>query len=184
MRSRPTSIPLPEARRRQAGGHDPAFFNSSGSLRGIKRDLYEGGIRVPFIASWPGVIEAGTTSDHISAFWDFLPTCTDLAGIETPQNIDGISMLPALLGKKEEQQQHPYLYWEFHEGKGSKQAVRFENWKAVSFLADNRIELYDLESDPYEQDDLAAQHPEIIAKAQKLMTEARTPSATWLLRVD
>jgi arylsulfatase A len=166
----------------QEGGHDPAFFNSSGLLRGIKRDLYEGGIRVPFIASWPGVIQAGTTSDHVSAFWDFLPTCAELAGIDTPEYIDGISLLPTFMGNNNDQKQHGYLYWEFHEGKGSKQALRFDNWKAVSFLAENRIELYDLETDPREQHDLAAQQPDVIQQAQKLMKEARTPSVVWPLR--
>jgi arylsulfatase A len=166
------------------GGHDPDFFNSSGSLRGIKRDLYEGGVRVPFIASWPGLIKAGTTSNHLSAFWDFLPTCCDIAGIKTPENIDGISLLSVLAGREGEQQQHDYLYWEFHEGRGSKQAVHFGKWKAVSFLADKRIELYDLQTDPREQNNLADKYPELVEKAQKVIKEARTPSETWPLRVE
>jgi arylsulfatase A len=166
------------------GGHDPAFFNSSGSLRGIKRDLYEGGIRVPFIASWPGVIEAGSTSDHVSAFWDFLPTCAELAGIDAPEYVDGISLLPTLMGNNNGQKQHAYLYWEFHEGRGSKQAVRFGRWKVIAFLADSRMELYDLEADPGERYDLSAQHPQIILQAQKLLKEARTPSVVWPLRTE
>ena len=166
------------------GGHDPVFFNSSGSLRGIKRDLYEGGIRVPFIASWPCVIKAGSVSDHISAFWDFLPTCTELAGVKTPENIDGISMVATLLGKIQKQKEHAYLYWEFHEGRGSKQAVRFGNWKAISFLANHKIELYDLEKDPLEKNDCAGEYPDVIEQAKKLFAESRTPSEVWPLRSE
>ena len=107
------------------GGNDPEFNDSNGPLRGIKRDLYEGGIRVPLIARWPGRIKAGESTDHISAFWDLMPTACELAGIEAPKGIDGISYLPTLLGK--EQQKHDYLYWEFKRLR----AVRMGKWKAV-----------------------------------------------------
>src|SRR5207247_2037794 len=110
------------------GGVDPKFFESAGPLRGIKRDLYEGGIRVPMIARWPGTIKAGSTNPQVWAFWDFLPTAADLAGIKPPEAIDGISMFPTLLGRK--QKSHAFLYWEFHE-RGFQQAVRMGDWKAV-----------------------------------------------------
>ncbi|MCJ7730381.1 MAG: arylsulfatase, partial [Sedimentisphaerales bacterium] len=112
------------------GGGDPNFFKSAGPLRGYKRDLYEGGIRVPMLARWPGKIKAGSVTSHISAFWDFLPTCCELVGIETPPNFDGISMLPTLLGQTRKQKKHEFLYWEFHE-QGKKQAVRMGDWKGV-----------------------------------------------------
>ena len=109
------------------GGADPDFFNSSAGLRGVKRDLYEGGVRVPFIVSWPGTVKAGRTSDHISAFWDVLPTVGELSGFR-PDKTDGLSFLPELLGR--EQARHEFLYWEFHE-MGGKQAVLKDEWKAV-----------------------------------------------------
>ncbi|HXK59904.1 MAG TPA: arylsulfatase, partial [Acidobacteriota bacterium] len=110
------------------GGHDPNFFSSSGPLRGIKRDLYEGGIRVPALAWWPGTIRGGQVSDQVWAFWDVLPTLAELAGVQAPSGLDGRSIVPALLGK--ELPQHEFLYWEFHEGRFA-QAVRFGDWKAV-----------------------------------------------------
>jgi arylsulfatase A len=112
------------------GGHDPVFFNSNGGLRGFKRDLYEGGIRVPLLARWPGKIKPGANTDHISAHWDVLPTFCELTGADVPNDIDGISMLPTLTGQPDEQNQHKYLYWEFYE-QGGKRAARFGNWKVV-----------------------------------------------------
>jgi len=166
------------------GGADPTFNKSSGSLRGNKRDLYEGGIRVPFIARWPGKIKRGLVTNHVSAFWDFLPTCCELAGVENPKDIDGISMLPTLLVRPKEQKQHEYLYWEFHE-QGKKQAVRLGNWKAVRLNVakdpNGPIALYDLEADIGEQHNVAQQHPEIVAKIAALMKTARTPSENWPL---
>jgi len=161
------------------GGSDPNFFNSSGPLRGVKRDLYEGGIRVPLIARWPGRIEAGTATHHVSAFWDFLPTCAVLAGGEAPQNNDGLCMVPTLLGVPHKQKQHEYLYWEFHE-RGSAQAVRFGRWKAIR-LPDGKLELYDLEADLGETTDLAADHPQEVAKAREYLAQARTESEFWPL---
>lgn len=165
----------------EEGGADPEFFDSNGPLRGVKRDLYEGGIRVPFIASWPGKIKAGTTSDHISAFWDFFPTIADLGGIETPQNIDGISYLPTLLGEPG-QEEHDYLYWEFHE-RGGRLAARKGNWKAVKYNVlkepDAPLELYDLSVDIDETDNVAAAHPEIVEQMEKIFQTARTPSEVF-----
>ena len=150
----------------QEGGACPDFFGSSGPLRGLKRDLYEGGIRVPFIAWWPGKIEPGTTTDHISAFWDFLPTCAELAGAPVPEASDGLSMVPTLLGRPGGQEQHEFLYWEFKE----KQAVRMGDWKGVRPKGeDGGLELYDLKRDIGEQQDLSRQHPEIIARIEKIM---------------
>jgi arylsulfatase A len=166
----------------EEGGHDPEFWNSNGPLNGIKRDLYEGGIRVPFIARWPGNIAPGTTSDHISAFWDILPTCCELAGVTAPENIDGISMLAALKGKK--QKTHEYLYWEFTE-QGGKQAIRMGKWKAVrlNVLQDPaaNIELYDLDQNLEETRNIAAEHPEIIRIMETLFESARTESEMFPL---
>ena len=162
------------------GGADPAFFDSSGSLRGYKRALYEGGIRVPLIARWPGKIRAGSVNGHISAFWDFLPTCCELAGIDSPEGIDGISMLPTLLNFR--QKKHECLYWEFHE-QGKKKAVRMGDWKGVRLnIANNPdgpIELYNLRIDIAEQRNVAGQYPDIVEKIEKYMESERTPSEHW-----
>ncbi len=164
------------------GGADPAFFDSSGGLRGYKRDLYEGGIRAPLIARWPGRIAAGSGSDHVCAFWDFLPTSCELAGVPAPQGIDGLSFLPTLLGQSDRQQMHPYLYWEFHE-QGKKQAVRMGDWKGVRLNVAKDpnvpIELYNLADDVGEEHDVAAQHPEIVRQIAAIMASARTPSEHW-----
>jgi len=159
------------------GGNDPYFFDSNGPLRGIKRDLYEGGIRVPFIARWPGMIEAGSVSAHPSAFWDFLPTAMDLAGMESPSGVDGISFLPVMMGNR--QRSHPYLYWEFPM-QGGKQAIRMDTWKGVKLnVAENpeaQIELYNLADDIPEQNNIAEQHPDIISQIKRYMEEAHNPS--------
>lgn len=166
------------------GGSDPAFFKSSGPFRGYKRALYEGGIRVPLIARWPGRIRARTRTDHVCAFWDFLPTCCDLAGVNPPADIDGLSILPTLLGKPQQQKQHPYLYWEFHE-EGKKQAVRMGDWKGVRLNVaqnpDGPIELYDLKTDPGESADVAADHADIVAEIVRIMKTAHTESPPWTL---
>lgn len=155
------------------GGANPEFFKSSGELRGIKRDLYEGGIRVPMIAWWPGTIKAGTTCDHVSAFWDFLPTACDIAGVEIPAEIDGISFLPELKGKP--QPEHDYLYWEFKQiHKGFKQAARIGKWKAVRNDVNEPIEIYDLDSDIKETKNVSQDQPELVAKVKSIFQEART----------
>jgi arylsulfatase A-like enzyme len=159
------------------GGVDPSFFHSNGPLRGIKRDLYEGGIRVPFIAWWPGHVKAGTTSDRPAAFWDFLPTAAELARIDAPANIDGISILPAMLGQPQTNR-HEFLYWEFHEG-GFKQAVRMGDWKTVRFGSDGPLQLYNLKGDIGEKTDVAESHPEIVAKIEDYLKTARTPDTNW-----
>ncbi len=163
------------ARTRKAA-RDPAFFKSSGGLRGIKRDLYEGGIRVPMIARWVGTIPAGRVSDHEWAHWDMLPTLAELAGAKTPAGIDGMSMARALRG--EQQPTHEFIYWEFHE-RGFQQAVRMGNWKAVRLKKDAPLELYDLPNDPYEQRDVAATNPDVVAKIEQYLATARTESARW-----
>ncbi len=155
------------------GGHNPDFFHSSGPLRGIKRDLYEGGIRVPMLARWPGNVPAGRTSEDVWAFWDFLPTAAEIAGVRPPSGLDGRSALPALLGKPFTPA--PYLYWEFHEG-GFKQAVRAGEWKAVRPAPSRPPELYRLPDDIGEKNDVAKEHPEIAARLSRAMDEARTES--------
>jgi len=158
------------------GGADPDYFDSNGPLRGYKRDLYEGGIRVPMIAYWPQTIQPGVT-DHVCAFWDVLPTVADLIDQPIPP-IDGISFLPTLLGK-DEQLNHEYLYWEFHE-KGGRQAVRKGHFKAVRyevFKDPNSVpELYDLSSDIGEQHNVAELHPMVLKEMDSLMRHARIPS--------
>jgi arylsulfatase A-like enzyme len=166
-------------------GGDPVFFNGSGGLRGIKRDLYEGGIRVPFIAYWKGITKAGTVNKTPLALWDMFPTFLELAGMKQAKNIDGLSMLPALKGQK--QNVHAYFYWELHES-GGKQAVRFGNWKAVkldvSKRNDSPIELYDLKTDPQEKNNIASKRPDIVKQIEALMKEAYVPNPEWPLMVS
>ncbi|MFP6668190.1 MAG: sulfatase/phosphatase domain-containing protein, partial [Pirellulales bacterium] len=140
------------------------------------RDLYEGGIRVPLIARWPGRVKAGSTSSHIGGFWDVLQTCGELADAEPPSGLDGISFAPTLLGKGN-QQQHEYIYWEFFE-RGGKQAVRQGEWKAVLNFG-KATELYDLSKDIGEKNNLAADHAGIVAKLEGYMKSARTNSELW-----
>ncbi|MBD5780202.1 arylsulfatase [Pelagicoccus sp. NFK12] len=162
----------------QEAGHNPRYFNSNGGLRGFKRDLYEGGIRVPMIAKWPGRIAEGSVSQHVSAFWDVLPTVADLTGQSVPEGTDGISFLPSLLGEGE-QTKHAYLYWEFHEKKG-RIALRKGKWKAVRYGVstnpDVPTQLFDLSQDPSESRNLAKQRPEVLRELERLMQEARTTS--------
>ncbi|MCA9179236.1 MAG: arylsulfatase [Planctomycetales bacterium] len=164
----------------QEGGHNPLFFDSNGPLQGHKRDLYEGGIRAPLLARWPGKIRGGSVSEHISAHWDMLPTICELAGIQATDT-DGISMVPELTGQGE-QQAHPFLYWEFYE-RGGKQAVRFGPWKAVRLEvnrnADAPIELYHLPSDIGEQKNVASEHPDEVKRAEQFMKQAHRPSPFW-----
>jgi len=162
------------------GGYDPDFNDSNGPLRGIKRDLYEGGIRVPMIVRWPGRIKAGRISNHVSAFWDFLPTACDLAEVPTPKGLDGISYVPELLGKH--QTGHDDLYWEFHERRTSEQAIRRGRWKAVRHSPSGPIELYDLEKDIGEQINVAARHPDIVKKMDGRFRTARGPNPAWPLK--
>ena len=157
-----------------AGGVDAAFFNSADGLRGLKMDVYEGGIRIPFIAHWPNKIEAGSVSDHISGHLDMYATFTELAGVEEPKKTDGISLLPELLGK-EQKKTHPYLYFEYPEKRGQL-AIRMGDWKGVKRdlkTKDNVAwELYNLQEDRAEQQDLAAQFPEKIERLDAIVKEA------------
>ncbi len=168
------------------GGHDPEFWNSNGPLRGIKRDLYEGGIRTPFLVRWPGKIKAGSTSDHLSAFQDILPTMAELTKQPVPTQADGKSILPTLLGKPKNQARQDYLYFEFIRGNAnpySTRALRQGNWKVVQRSKNDGgqktgfvpIELYNLKKDPSETNDLAAQYPETVEKLRRLMEKAHTP---------
>lgn len=159
------------------GGNDPSFFKSSGPFRGMKRDLYEGGIRVPMIACWPGKIPPGTVSDQPWAFWDLLPTLADLAGVRPPANLDGESMVPLLLGKTNAPPQR-FLYWEFHEN-GFKQAARLGAWKAVRTAANAPLELYNLDQDPAETRNLAHSQPDRVRDLGARMKAARTDSPLW-----
>lgn len=164
------------------GGYNPDFYDSNGPLRGIKRDMYEGGIRVPLIAWWPGHIRPGRTSDQIGYFADILPTFAELAGAKTPKLCDGISLLPTLLGRPEQQRQHEFLYWEFYENGGA-QAVRAGDWKAIRQPAFNGpIELYNLADDLGEQRNVAAQHPQIVAEMARRMDHSHVPSDLWKVR--
>ncbi|MBN2861930.1 MAG: arylsulfatase [Bacteroidales bacterium] len=172
----------------QEGGHQAEYFNSNGKYRGIKRDLYEGGIRTPFIVRWPGVIKAGSSSEHVAAFWDVLPTFCELTDVEKPDDTDGISFLNSILGK-EQTDRHEYLYWEFYE-QGGKQAILKDNWKAMRLNVrgdtDKIIfELYDLSVDPGETLNIAHKNPSIIEEFNKLFEDARKEfSVTPLYKQD
>jgi len=152
--------------------HKPEFFRSSGPLRGVKRQLYEGGIRVPMIARWPAQVPADKVSDQVWAFWDVLPTLAELAGAQPPPNLDGLSMAPALLGQPQKQQ-HDYLYWDYGHTRGKfLQAVRWGKWKGVRNGVGARVELYDLATDLGETRDVAAEHLELVVRVKQIMTSA------------
>ena len=165
------------------GGYHYSMHDSNAPLRGGKRDLYEGGIRVPTIAWWPGKIEPASVSDHISYFPDMLPTFSELAGAYIPPGLDGISMVPTLIGNGN-QTEHEYLYWEFH-AQGGKQAIRKGDWKAVRLnVRENRnspIELYNLAEDIAEENNVADQFPEIVDEMDLLFYEAHVPSKIFPL---
>jgi len=154
------------------GGLTADYFNCTGNLRGRKGSLYEGGMREPFVAWWPGKIQAGSRSEHVSAIWDLMPTFGEVAGVKPPKSTDGISVLPSLLGKKD-QSEHPYLYWEIHAPMKGMQAVRFGDWKAVRkgthLNANAPIELYNLKTDLSEKTDVAALHPQEVELARKYL---------------
>jgi arylsulfatase A-like enzyme len=161
---------------------DVDFFRSSGDYRGVKRDLYEGGIKEPFIVHWPGVVEAGSTSDFKGAFWDVYPTLAEITGVKIKVNsIDGLSFLPTLQGK-EEQKEHEYLYWEFHEF-GGKQALLKEDWKVIRLNVNENpnapVALFNIESDPGEQTNLADVYPQKTLELSQLMDSVRTPNKNF-----
>ncbi len=155
------------------GGTSTNYFRDAGPFRGIKRDLYEGGIRVPLIVRWPGVIPAGKVSDRPVAFWDLLPTVAELARATVPKGLDGLSFAPTLRGRQQTNQ-HEHFYWEFHEG-GYRQAVRLGDWKAVRLDVGRPLELYDLAQDPGEARNVAAANPEILARVETILKSAADP---------
>ena len=158
------------------GGHSHLFFQSTGDFRGYKRDVYDGGFHTPMFCRWTGTIKAGSTNNLLSAFWDFMPTLCDLAGAPAPKITDGISFVPTLLGKPQTQK-HEFLYWEFDEHADMKkdrtpdykQAVVFGPWKVLEYLDAQKIEVYDLVTDPGEEHDVAAEHPDIVQKGLHYM---------------
>jgi arylsulfatase A-like enzyme len=153
-------------------------------LRGIKRDLYEGGIRAPFIARWPGKIKAGSTSDLPAVFYDMMPTFAEMAGTSVPKESDGVSLLPTLTGKGK-QRRHEFLFWDFG-GYGGQQAVRFGDWKGLRrnlHRGNTKLELYNLATDPGEQNNLADKHPEIVKRIEQILAQQHRPSADFPIKV-
>ncbi len=157
------------------------LLECNGELRGYKRDLYEGGIRVPLIIKWPGKIQQNCESDHISTFWDYYPTMCEIGGVQTTNDkLDGISFLPTLLEKK--QNTHEYLYWEYHFWEPSRQAVRFGKWKAIKNTPNSKIELYNLDLDINEKNNIAVNHSDIVEKAKKILKSARVETELYPLK--
>ena len=164
---------------------DYEFFESRKPLRGVKGSVYDGGIRVPLVVRWPGRVKAGTTSDFIGAFHDVMPTVCEIAGVPAPEGTDGISFVEALTGDPKRQKAHEFLIWEFHGYRGQ-QAVRMGDWKGVRQNCfrnpDGPIELYNLADDVGETKNIAADHPERVARMAKIMQEQHTPSEYWNFR--
>ncbi len=161
--------------------HNPRFFTSSGPLRGIKRDLYEGGIRVPAVLRWPGKAPAGTVNRHPWIHYDILATLADLVGRPAPSDTDGISVLPLWQGKPGKT--HLPFYWEFHE-RGFHQAVRMGDWKGIRHGLKQPLELYNLRHDPAETTNLASRHPEIVRRMETFLATARTDSPDFPVPLD
>jgi len=160
-----------------AGGQDPVFFNSAGPLRGLKFTLYEGGIRVPMIARWPGKIAAGSTSDRVSDFADMFPTFAEVIGAECPDGLDGVSILPTLTGRPSRQANRDVFYWEA----APQQAIRLGDWKAYRPRQGAPVQLYDLRKDVGETTDLAEARPDVVADLEQAMKAARVESAEFPL---
>jgi arylsulfatase A-like enzyme len=166
----------------QEGGNDPERFDANGPLRGLKRALYEGGIRVPMIARWPGRVPAGGVSGHVGYFGDFFATFAELLGRPAPAGLDSISLLPVLTGRPGEQRTHEYLYWEFYE-QGGRQAVRFGSWKAIREpMKTGRVQVYDLSQDEGETHDLAGARRDVAERAARYMDAAHVPDPLWTAR--
>jgi arylsulfatase A-like enzyme len=164
----------------QAENHSELFFKSSGGLRGKKRDMYEGGVRVPMIAWWKGRIEAGTTSDYAGIFYDIMPTLAEIAGIEAPSQTDGISLLPEFMGKT--QKEHEHLYWELQEGQtqeGYRQALRKGDWKVVRYQQSGEPELYNIDEDLYEERNLSKKRSELLMEMDSIMLKQSEPNSYW-----
>jgi len=168
----------------RAGGANPDFFNSNGSLRGLKCDLYEGGIRVPFIVRWPNVVEAGLVSHHVSAFWDLTPTLADISQSSLPIQTDGVSFLPTLTGKGN-QKKHDSLYWEYNI-KGGNIAVRKGKWKGIilNVKGNTQMELYDIVSDQAEHNDIAAEYPEIVEQVKNIIAKEHMHSDLFPIHIS
>ena len=168
------------------GGHLPEHFDSNGPFRGWKRDLYDGGIRAPFIVHWSDKVKAGSVSYHVSAFWDFLPTVCDLVDAKVPESVDGISYLPAITGESK-QKEHDYLYWEFHE-QGGKQAVLKDNWKLIRLNVNKpeqeSYELYNLTHDPGERFNVVDQYPEMAANLKKILFNSHETSDVYKFKFE
>ncbi len=161
------------------GGHDTERFTPAGPLRGMKRDLYEGGIRVPLLVRWPGTTPANTTWDHIGYFGDLMATAAQLAAAPLPPALDSLSFAPEIEGHSDRQAEHEYLYWEFYE-RGGRQAVRRGSWKAVRMpMLTGKTELYDLSNDLGEAVNVADEHPEIVEQLESIMREAHVPHPNW-----
>jgi len=156
------------------GESDSALFQKTGLFRGGKGQLYEGGLRVPMIVSWPGVIPSKSVSDFPWAFWDFMYTVAQISEVTRPDGLDGLSILPTLLGK--EQKPHDFFYWEIHEN-SFQQAIRMDNWKALRQKPDQAIELYHLKNDPSEKTNVAAAHPDRVVQMEHLLKTARIEPA-------
>lgn len=158
--------------------HQPDFFDSNGIYKGVKRDMYEGGLRIPMIVRYPDKIAAGNVSDEVWAFWDFLPTAAELAGLPFENNTDGISVLPALLGKP--QQAHEYLYWDYgHSRDEFSQAARWDNWKGIINNATKQYEIYNLQDDPGENQNLASKRTDLVDHFKGIVKEAYVPSKDY-----
>ncbi|WP_321996603.1 arylsulfatase [Draconibacterium orientale] len=168
------------------GGHLPNHFDSNGPFRGWKRDLYDGGIRAPFIVHWPAKVKAGSVSYHVSAFWDFLPTMCDLIDVKVPESVDGISYLPAITGETK-QKEHDYLYWEFHE-QGGKQAVLKDNWKLIRLNVNKpeqeSYELYNLTHDPGECFNVLDQYPEKVSDLKETLFNSHETSEIYKFKTE
>ncbi|MFY0601305.1 MAG: arylsulfatase [Cyclobacteriaceae bacterium] len=162
--------------------HDKDFFDSGAGLKGFKRDLYEGGIRVPMFAFWKNKIEPGTVSNLPAAFYDFMPTFAEAAGIKPPVQTDGVSILPTFIGVEERQEKHDFLYWEFHKAnniKEFKQAARKDNWKAVRYGDNYHTELYDLSKDISEENDLSEAFPEVVEEMNDILVSQSTKNVHY-----
>ena len=173
-------------------GHDPERFDPSGPVSGYKRSMTDGGIRVPFIAWWPGTIAAGRTSDHVAYFGDLMATCAelseaDLTSLVDPASLDSVSFVPTLLNNTAEdagrrpQAGHPFLYWEFHEGGASQQAVRLDDWKGIRTFG-KPLKLYDLKTDLAERHDVAAEHPEVVRRIERILETSHSENEYWPLK--
>lgn len=165
------------------GGAKPGFFKDSGQLRGVKRDMYEGGTRVPFLTYWPGTISPGGESDHVFAHWDLMATACELAGLDLHPGTDSLSYVPTLLGQEAKQEKHDYVYFELHHP--NRRALRSGSWVLVQQYASddspdiNEVELYHLGKDPGQQWNVASQFPEKLSELKKMMAGAATPSALF-----